>query len=250
MLKGLAKSALQFVTSRISQETHRQLLFSPVYEQFHGVNGLKPLDVRKFAQLHTAMEAGEFYCRHLYNVPYFESYLDHLHEMVARAVQLGDGAVLEFGVATGTTLRAIADTAMRPVVGFDSFKGLPDTWRDGHSVGAFAGEPPVIPANASLRIGQIETTLPDYLSSFGHDEIQFIHVDTDIYSSAKFILSACRPFMRNTIVVFDEFFNYPGWRDHEYRAFREFEALHADTLQCRYIGLGGTAAVSVAITTK
>ena len=26
------------------------------------------------------------------------------------------------------------------------------------------------------------------------------------------------------VIVFDEFFNYPGWRRHEYRAFHEFVA--------------------------
>ena len=25
-----------------------------------------------------------------------------------------------------------------------------------------------------------------------------------------------------TIIVFDEFFNYPGWQQHEYRAWQEF----------------------------
>ena len=25
-----------------------------------------------------------------------------------------------------------------------------------------------------------------------------------------------------TIIVFDEFFNYPGWQEHEYKVFMEF----------------------------
>ncbi len=28
--------------------------------------------------------------------------------------------------------------------------------------------------------------------------------------------------VNGTVIVFDEYFNYPGWREHEYKAFREF----------------------------
>jgi len=27
-----------------------------------------------------------------------------------------------------------------------------------------------------------------------------------------------------TVIVFDEYFGYPGWREHEYRAWQEFVA--------------------------
>ncbi len=37
-----------------------------------------------------------------------------------------------------------------------------------------------------------------------------------------------------TVVVFDEYFNYPGWRGHEYKAFQEFIA--ATGLTYRYLG--------------
>jgi len=29
---------------------------------------------------------------------------------------------------------------------------------------------------------------------------------------------------RRSVIVFDEFFNYPGWQDHEHRAWMEFVA--------------------------
>lgn len=28
--------------------------------------------------------------------------------------------------------------------------------------------------------------------------------------------------VQGTIIVFDEYFNYPAWRQHEYKAFQEF----------------------------
>jgi hypothetical protein len=52
----------------------------------------------------------------------------------------GPGLALEFGVATGTTLKIIADAVAhdRTVAGFDSFTGLPEAWRSGFPAGEFA----------------------------------------------------------------------------------------------------------------
>jgi hypothetical protein len=49
---------------------------------------------------------------------------------------LGPGMILEFGVASGLTLTAIANASGRNVIGFDSFKGLPRDWRTGVQEGA------------------------------------------------------------------------------------------------------------------
>jgi hypothetical protein len=49
--------------------------------------------------------------------------------------------------------------------------------------------------------------------------------------------------MRETIIVFDEFFNYPGWRDHEFKAFNEFLIANEGQLNAQYLGLGGQVAV-------
>ena len=70
---------------------------------------------------------------------------------------------LEFGVATGRTLTAIANSIDRTVTGFDSFAGLPADWRQGVKKGAFACPPPKLPQNAELKIGMIENTLPVFL---------------------------------------------------------------------------------------
>lgn len=245
------KKLLDDVTDSISNKTvHQLLLGPPIIDRILGTVSLKPLDVRKFAQIHTALEAGEFYCRHLYNVPFYDSYLDHIAATAKHGSELGQGAVLEFGVATGTTLRIIAKVAARPVVGFDSFKGLPQNWRDGVGTGAFACEIPDLPPNASLRIGLIEETLPAFLATMQEKEINFIHIDTDLYEPARTILSHCRAYMNKTVVVFDEFFNYPGWRDHEFLAYSEFKNAFAKEFDFRYLGLGGTVAVSVLITRK
>jgi len=49
------------------------------------------------------------------------------------------------------------------------------------------------------------------------------------------------------VIVFDEYFNYPGWRQHEYKAFQEFIANTG--LKYRYIGFSaekGHVAVQIA----
>lgn len=137
----------------------------------------------------------------------------------------GPGLALEFGVATGTTLRIIADAvaADRTVVGFDVFTGLPETWRTGFPAGEFAQEPPEVPG-AAVIAGLFEDTLPTFLA--GSDEpIAFMHVDCDLYSSSKTVLDLTGERLApDAVLVFDEFFNYPGWQQHEFRAWTEFLA--------------------------
>ena len=57
-----------------------------------------------------------------------------------------------------------------------------------------------------------------------------MHVDCDLYSSTKTVLDALAGRIRaGTVIVFDEYHNFPGWREHEHKAFMEFcEAFHVD----------------------
>jgi hypothetical protein len=192
------------------------------------------------------MEAGEFYATHLYNTVFFDDYLDHVREMARRATSLGPGAFLEFGVATGRTIREIASVAHRQVVGFDWFEGLPENWVEGLKAGAFSGVVPEVPQNVSLEIGRIEETLPAWLRREAPSEINFVHIDTDLYKPVKIILESCAPFINDSFIVFDEFYNYPGWRDHEYKAFQEFREAHPE-FEIEFTGAGGSVAVSVRI---
>ncbi len=50
-----------------------------------------------------------------------------------------------------------------------------------------------------------------------------MHIDCDLYSSTKTVLGLLKDRLRDgAILVFDEYFNYPGWEQHEYKAFLEF----------------------------
>lgn len=145
--------------------------------------------------------------------------LDHVLQLVPE-----DGYALEFGVASGRSLALIAQRLK--VVGFDSFEGLPEDWRDGFPRGMFACKPPQI-ANASIVIGLFDETLPRWFNEGDDplDELRLVHIDCDLYSSTATVLEHVGPrLLPGTYVVFDEFHGYPGCEDHEQRAWSEFIA--------------------------
>jgi predicted O-methyltransferase YrrM len=170
-------------------------------------------------------ETDSFVAEHLQDLPAF----GHPHETLRFALEQvkgGPGRALEFGVGAGTTLRIIADALSHEhdVVGFDCFAGLPEEWRPGFPAGMFAQEQlPIVPG-ARLVAGMFETTLPGFLEE-NPGRIAFVHLDADLYSSTSTVLRLLGDRLGpGTVLVFDEFFRYPGWRQHEYRAWCEFIA--------------------------
>jgi hypothetical protein len=142
-----------------------------------------------------------------------------------------DGLFLEFGVHTGGTLRMIAKRFPKKIIyGFDSFEGLPEDWANskgdiykGHRKGTFKLNGfPNVPDNARLVVGWFEETLPRFLK-WRPEPASFIHVDSDLYSSAKTVLFNLEDrFIEGSVVVFNELKNYPYFREHEAKALYEF----------------------------
>ncbi len=134
-----------------------------------------------------------------------------------------DGLVLEFGVYKGATIRHIAERLPgRRVYGFDSFEGLHEPWIN-HNEGAFKVDGlPAVPENVTLIKGLFQDTSAGFLADHPGD-IAFLHIDSDLYSSCKYILDTyCSRIVPGTIIVFDEFYNYAGWTRGEAKAFREW----------------------------
>lgn len=180
-------------------------------------------DVIEIAFLKAALQSADYYEQRLFTAAMFNSDLDLLTHSLRTAP--ADGLILEFGVASGRTITHVAKQCPgRQVYGFDSFEGLPEDWRSGYLKGRFAGELPPVPANVTLIKGWFNETLPDFLA--GHpDKVSLLHVDCDLYSSTKCILDLLTDRIGSgTVIVFDEFWNYPGWQDHEIKAFDEFKA--------------------------
>jgi len=147
-----------------------------------------------------------------------------------------DGLALEFGVADGGSLRHLGASG-RVLHGFDSFEGLPEAWSGTFErAGKFSrkGAPPPVPSNVVLHKGWFDATLPEFLRA--HPEpVAFLHVDCDIYSSTKMVFAQLTPRLGpGAVIVFDEYFNYPNWERHEFKAFQEF--IRDNGFAYRYLG--------------
>jgi len=163
-------------------------------------------------------------------------------EMLAYAIEISpaEGLCMEFGVATGNTISALA-AALGPdrvIHGFDSFEGLPENW-GGHVErrGAFGrkGAAPRVPGNVVLHQGWFEDTVPAF-AAVHPDPAAFIHMDADLYSSTRTVLEALSDrIVPGTVILFDEYFNYPNWQNHEFKAWQEFTA--ARGLNYDYVAL-------------
>ncbi len=124
-------------------------------------------------------------------------------------------------------LRWIARHTTRDVHGFDSFRGLPLDWSGTRETkGKFdrQGRLPKVPANARLHVGWFDRTLPGFLAATA-ETVALLHVDCDIYDSTRTVFDLLGGrIVSGTWIVFDEYFNYPGWRQHEFKAFQEWIA--------------------------
>jgi hypothetical protein len=158
---------------------------------------------------------------------FFGAYKRYLHK---------NGLILEFGVATGDTIKALAlYDKSRIVHGFDSFQGIPESWSF-HEKGAFACDIPTdLPENVELHVGWFEDTLPKFIQDHAGETAALIHIDSDLYSSAKTIFKHCGPMIRpGTLLIFDEIMGYEGWEEGEFKAFNEF--LEAAGLKAQCVG--------------
>lgn len=182
-------------------------------------------------QIDAKRETVEYVKTRLAGVPYFENHALLVRDAV-NAARL-PGLYLEFGVGRGKSIRWIASYTDRAVYGFDSFDGIPEPW-NGNPVGTFAQKRlPKTPDNVQFEIGMFDETLPRFLEQHA-DPIAFLHVDCDLYSSSVTIFSELGGRLQpGAIILFDEYYNYPQWTEHEYKAFQEFVA--ANNVEYEYI---------------
>ena len=149
-----------------------------------------------------------------------------------------DGLVLEFGSYKGKSLRYLGPRIEGPLHGFDSFRGLREEWAGSSRKGTFdaGGKLPKVPSNVRLHEGWFHETLPDFLAD--HPEpVRFLHLDADTYESTAYVLTMLQDrIVPGTVIQFDEYFGYSGWRLNEYLALEEFIARTGAAV--RYLGFG------------
>lgn len=136
--------------------------------------------------------------------------------------RVAGGFTAEFGVRHGASLRFLAGRIDGPVHGFDSFEGLPEDWQH-FKAGTFTtgGRLPQVPDNARLHVGWFADTVPAFLAAESAPA-RLLNVDCDLCSSTRDALVGLVPrIVPGTVIVFDEYFMQPDWREHEYRGFQE-----------------------------
>ena len=146
---------------------------------------------------------------------------------------------IEFGVWKGTTINFFSNH-VKKIYGFDSFDGLKEDWV-GHRI--IAGryrlsndQMPNFNKNVIIVKGLIQDTLENFLKE-NNPKINFVHVDIDTYETCYFLLEKIKPYLiNNSVILFDELYNHPGWDVGEYKALKElfkeeefkFKAFSAD----------------------
>lgn len=140
------------------------------------------------------------------------------------------GLYAEFGVWRGHGVnlfaRDLAPQGLR-IAGFDSFVGLEEDWtghHKGRERGGFTlgGVLPEVEPNVDLVKGWVQDTVPGWLAERPGQPVAMAHLDLDTYTPTAFVLEAIRPrLVPGSILLFDELYGYPGWRQHEWRALTE-----------------------------
>jgi hypothetical protein len=179
-------------------------------------------NVYEVAKLRAALQSARYFEKRLLTALQFATREDQLTHALSLAPK--EGLILEFGVAGGDSIRQIAKIRSTPIYGFDSFEGLPEDWFAYLRKGFFAQPLPRVPDHVTLVKGWFSDTLDGFLSQH-YGPVAFLHVDSDLYSSADFVLRGLEGrVVPGTVVLFDEYWNYPGWLQHEFKAFQEFIA--------------------------
>jgi hypothetical protein len=160
------------------------------------------------------------------SVPSIDSPVDRFH--ACKNACKVDGLVLEMGVFNGSSLFSIRDVFGGTVYGFDSWQGLPEDADDvPKGIGSFGKgnfKTDKIPVGEGIVLvdGWFKDSLPIFAQS--HSEpIKFLHIDSDNYNSAKDVFDNLgHLIISGTVILFDEFKTYTGWRLREYRAFKKY----------------------------
>ncbi len=168
-----------------------------------------------------------------------------MYSTVIRETADVPGDIAEFGVASGTSLKAFArmnnilnkarfhKQAKKHVWGFDSFEGLPELDREkdlAHTggreeasmkKGGFASQGTLGALEAfckehehvSLVKGWFDDTVPEFIRSNPHMSFSLLHVDCDLYQSTKVVLEhVLKRLNVGGVILFDEIFHkkFPG----------------------------------------
>ena len=85
---------------------------------------------------------------------------------------------------------------------------------------------------STLVPGWFEQSLPAFLQRWP-GRAAIVHVDCDLYQSTRTcLLGLVQRFQVGTVLLFDEYYNYPGFARHEWLAWREIRARYRISAPC------------------
>jgi predicted O-methyltransferase YrrM len=202
----------------------------------------KRLTLVDLVERQAVIDSAEYAEVHMAAALYFRSRQELWAHALANAVP--NGLYLEFGVYRGASVNWFADALPdKIIVGFDSFEGLHEDWggtnfRKGHF--NVSGRLPPVRNNVRLIKGWFDQTLPEYLAN-NQGNASLIHIDGDTYEATKNVLDLLRPrICKGAVIIFDQYFGYRGWRLGEWKAWKEFSALHR--ISYRYLSFSNQQA--------
>jgi predicted O-methyltransferase YrrM len=206
-----------------------------VYRVFRYCIGLAAKDTLLCEQIQTLGDSAAFAREHLVHAQDFRDRWQII-DFALSQVRI-PGLYVECGVFQGESLNYIARKKKDATIhGFDSFEGLPEDWRPGYGHGIFRikdRDKLVFGPNVEIHRGWFSETMNAFARS-SPENVSFLHVDSDLYSSAVDIFTAlANKITHGTIILFDEYYNHPGWRDGEHKAFQEY--VTRSNKQFRYI---------------
>lgn len=150
--------------------------------------------------------------------------LEHALSLVAV-----EGFYAEFGVLKGESLVFMCNRIDTVAYGFDHFQGLPEDWflqyRKGY-LGLDGVAPNLVSEQRNHRLvaGPFKESIP-YFTSQIDGPAAFLHVDCDLYSSTCDVLEGLADrIVAGTVILFGTYLNYPGWREHQFKAWQAFTA--------------------------
>jgi len=190
-------------------------------------------------------EAIEFYHNNMQNAQVFNSKKSILDFELENVII--NGLYLEFGVAQAVHTNYIASKIPQlKIHGFDSFKGFPESWngtsKEFHN---YNGKMPKVRENIILHDGWFDKTLPRFAKET-NEKIAYLNIDCDLYSSTKTVFDNLGDkIQKGTIIHFDEYLNFPDWRNHEYKAWNEF--VEKNNIEFEYIAIGEKGMVTVKV---
>lgn len=175
-----------------------------------------------------SMQSAEFIMNNMGSAVLHDS-RDSYWQYVLRQIP-DHGLIMECGVFEGASINFIADFLnargdTRIIYGFDSFEGLQEDWQgENLAAGHFdlRGQLPSVRSHVKLYKGWVQETVGPFLDEHKEHQVALLHIDTDTYTPAKYLLQAILPRLQSgSIIAFDELIGYPNWQAHEYRALIE-----------------------------